>query len=76
MTDGAILIVKCNRQHSVTGDTDPDSASGEIRKQHMIAAEGSTNASFRETYAEHDQLLQVARFIHAVEHANDRAAIQ
>jgi hypothetical protein len=49
MTDGAILIVKCNRQHSVTGDPNPDSASGEIRKQHMIAAEGSTNASFRET---------------------------
>jgi hypothetical protein len=34
------------------------------------------NPGFRETYAEGYQLLQVARFIHDAEHANDRAAIQ
>ena len=34
------------------------------------------NPGFRETYVEGYQLLQVAKFIHAAEHANDRAAIQ
>ncbi len=34
------------------------------------------NPGFRETYGEAYQLLEVAKYIHAAEHANDRAAIQ
>jgi len=34
------------------------------------------NPGFRETYGEGYQLLQVAKFIHDAEHANDRGAIQ
>lgn len=36
----------------------------------------SHNPGFRETYAEAYQLLEVARFIHAAEHQQDRRAIQ
>ncbi|MEP3479719.1 MAG: hypothetical protein ABJZ55_10765 [Fuerstiella sp.] len=36
----------------------------------------SHNHGFRETYTEGYQLMQVAKFIHDAEHANDRAAIR
>jgi hypothetical protein len=36
----------------------------------------SHNPGFRETYAESYELLQVARYIHDAEHANDRDAIR